>query len=75
MPWKVPQGSRSGEKPSARTWAGTSAIRIGPSRSRKCSNSFGPSDHSAIARCSASVKPEVTKSTGAPASSMVAMAA
>ena len=49
-------------------------MRTGPGRSRKCSKSRGPSGHSAMRRCSASVKPEVTKSCGAPASSMVAMA-
>ena len=59
----------------ARAWPGTSAIRSGPSRSRKCSKSLGPSAHSAIAWCSSSVKPAVTKSWGAPVSSMVAMAA
>ena len=41
--------------------------------SRKCSKSRGPSDDSAIRRCSSAVKPEVTKSCGAPASSMVLM--
>ena len=43
-------------------------------QSSPCAQSRGPSDHSTMARCSASVMPEVTKSCGAPASSMVAMA-
>ena len=49
-------------------------MRSGPGRSRKNSKSRGPSGHSTMSRCSSAVKPEVTKSWGAPASSMVAMA-
>ena len=62
VPRKVFERMRSAEKPRERTSAGRSVRRTGPGRSRRCANSRGPSGHSANWRCSASVKPDETKS-------------
>ena len=75
VPWKVRDGSRpSPSRPSAARCEGRSARRMGPGRSRRRSNSRGPSGHSSRRRCSASLVPRLTKSWSCPSAFTVATA-
>ena len=71
--WNALHGTGKGAQPSERVQASRSGRRSGAPSLRRWPNSLNPSGHASIAKRCSSVKPEVTKSRGAPASSTVAI--